>query len=615
MRVIDQYSGNTVDLPAVVEAGRYVMLSPAMLGSGAKILPGDILVGDGRETFSLDGRIDGRFLPAVHRDLTEEDVEIINRAVMTIARQIRQEPENDISPLIPAELSDLAELTELEKLLCDVSDAGHLNEIARRPKYSMRYETDVAPLSRVRRIAPKAEVYLANHSEDWHRRTLTGVLPKRILALFSEDEWAIYENRLFARLLDRLSEHLRSRLKTVESLNKKWQDAINLSNSQEMYFRLREDLCTLWGGAASGQQTRHMLDISNNAMSVIRRLLKRVDALRRSELYRLIPKNAQVSDLRLTNILIHDQHYRHLARLWQSYQDGREKTKKTPLEIFEHNQQLHRDYVVYIGFMLKRALDHIKAVDTKKTAPGDLEGATFRLGGIEGSIEFAKQSWTVSFSGLKLVLVPSFSAAGYEHSLKGERATRIQVCCYPGCPTDFENESDSPAEPLVVNPLEFLGLERLRFVLEEFLWKPLFRAYGQPVMKLPSSVRDWLVAHANAVPSGSNGVRFTTPLSSGQFDALEKWMPSASINQSTCTDLYRAIESLKALAECRQCGQPSLFLSHADGFYATCRNRDCRGIKWGITTDGKRRRTGHWLDLDGLHGFSHTGAWSINLAL
>jgi hypothetical protein len=47
----------------------------------------------------------------------------------------------------------------------------------------MKYETELTEISRVQRMAPGAVSRLAAHSEDWHRRTISGVLPSKLLAL------------------------------------------------------------------------------------------------------------------------------------------------------------------------------------------------------------------------------------------------------------------------------------------------------------------------------------------------------------------------------------------------------------------------------------------------
>ena len=77
----------------------------------------------------------------------------------------------------------------------------------------LRYEETVTEVSRARRLSQwNVYTHLASHSECWQRQTLSGIQPKRVLARFSEDDYAIYENRVYARLLDSLDNYLTSPL-------------------------------------------------------------------------------------------------------------------------------------------------------------------------------------------------------------------------------------------------------------------------------------------------------------------------------------------------------------------------------------------------------------------
>jgi len=48
------------------------------------------------------------------------------------------------------------ELNQLDKVLGEIIECGHLDEIVRRPRYSMKYESELVDVSRVRRMAPGA---------------------------------------------------------------------------------------------------------------------------------------------------------------------------------------------------------------------------------------------------------------------------------------------------------------------------------------------------------------------------------------------------------------------------------------------------------------------------
>lgn len=352
MRVWDRYLGQEVVLPERVAPGRYRLIKPACLNGGIHLKAGDLVFSDGREDCNLDEEDRIFEIPSKEHSA---DLELLSPAITTLGQLIRERGEIGLSPLLPAKVGDLAELTHLDKALQE--HLQHLQEINLRPRLNMHYEAEVSPLSRAKRIAPGAVTRLASHSEDWHRRTFSGIQPKRILALFSEDEWAIYENRVFARLLDKLDKYLTKREDEVRRLEETYQGALNLGKSEHLDHRLRAALCRLWGESVSDDKTSQLLALAGRTVDTIRRLGKTVKVLRQSDLYRHIPRNAHVPEqLRDTNILQHDPHYRHLRTLWLLHQTEVAKAEANPEELHERNRRLFEDYVLYVGMLVRRVL-------------------------------------------------------------------------------------------------------------------------------------------------------------------------------------------------------------------------------------------------------------------
>ena len=69
-----------------------------------------------------------------------------------------------------------------------------------------------------RKLNKKAPERLASHPEDWDGRSVLGVHPKVVLADVRKEEWHIYENRLAARLVDRLSWFLSERIRQMKEV-------------------------------------------------------------------------------------------------------------------------------------------------------------------------------------------------------------------------------------------------------------------------------------------------------------------------------------------------------------------------------------------------------------
>lgn len=611
MRVFDRYTGEETDLPSIVDPGRYRLLAATRLNGDIEVQAGNLLLSDGRDRCNLEGNPESVFRVEEGSEEGATEIDLVDRSLTALALRLRAGGGDDLSPLIPAELGELADLNDLEKTLDFVIERGHLDEIARRPRFGMHYEAEVAPLSRARRMAPNVESYLASHSEDWHHRTLSGVLPKRILALFSEDEWAIYENRVFARLLDRLDAHLRFRLREVEKLHEKYQDALNLSNAETLYFRLREELCTLWGQALSPADTKILLERSDSALRILRRLMRKVGSLRQSDLYKRIPRNARVPDqIRQTNILDHDQHYRHLAGLWHLHQVQVVEIAKTPSEIHAQNQQLHADYVAYLGMMLRRVLRDMGA---SIRDGNDVSGA-FLFAGKLGQLVQDKHEWKLTYAEASLLIIPGLFPAADPRAFSYSSETRIPIYCYSlgsGRNTEQLTSADVFDGPLVANPLEFYGLERLRALIERFVWKPIFADYGERLPPLPKEAATWL--HDQGITSVvADRTSILKPLSGDMRSTFTEWLAASSINEKTRTDLRRRIEGLDALSKCKHCGQPADFESRVLDFLATC--RECR-VEWGVYFAAGKRQARFGVIGEQPVTFESHGAWNLEIDL
>ena len=287
MRVFDRFTGAETDLPPQVEPGRYRLLAATRLNQSIELQAGEVLWSDGGVRCLLSNGAAEVFSHEFLQPPPETDGQtpdsLIDEAIQAVAQQWAAwhsgPAEQPLpSPVMPAQLGQLAELNRLEIQLEQTLKAGHLQTIAQRPRMDMRYDTELLPVSRARRVASGAQVRLAAHSEDWARREITGVVPSRLLAEVSEDELAIYENRVFAHLLDRLAQLLRHRIRELSALLAKREEAASLSNAERLDYRLREALCRLWGQAFDADETQS----AQQVLQTLQRQLGKVRQMQRS---------------------------------------------------------------------------------------------------------------------------------------------------------------------------------------------------------------------------------------------------------------------------------------------------------------------------------------------
>lgn len=581
MRVWDRYLGQEVALPDRVVPGRYRLTKAASLNNDIRLVAGDIVFSDGRGKCLL-GEAACEF--ETYERENSADFNLLSPALNTLGQFIREGAEKGLSPLLPSRVGDLAELTRLDNALQE--HLQHLQEINLRPRLSMHYEAEVSPLSRARRISPAAINRLASYSEDWHRRTLSGIQPKRILALFSEDDWTIYENRVFARLLDKLDNYLKKREEEVCRLEETYQEALNLGESEHLDYRLRQALCRLWGDALSVDETSHMVILAGKTIEAVRRLGKKVKVLRQSDLYRHIPRNAHVPEqLRDTNILQHDPHYRHLRNLWLLHQKEAAKVQTSPADLHDRNRVIFENHVLYIGMLLRRLLYESKLNNSLEfeLQDGQNVGAKFEFAGSNATLSRQSDVWVLDYRGSRLTIVPALTPTPEATRYGTQKDQRVPVFLFrtPSC-----SGSDGQVEDSIVNPLEFYGLERIRKIVDQFLWRPVFASYAKPLCKLPQVVEARLLGQGATKAANGGFVTMPAPLQPGQKRAIEDILLSKhGINEETKAEIFLQIANLQAIATCRSCGGFAQMTPRDDGFIASC---SC-GVEWSLSSQGGKR--------------------------
>lgn len=232
---------------------------------------------------------------------------------------------------------------------------GHLEEICHRPRTYLKMETDRLPISRAQRISPHATDFLAAHTEDWEKRTFRSIRPKRILCLIREDLLDIYENRVTVRLIEHLLEYLQQRINDVETLQRELEQADDFSRDiDRVYWRNRNRICSLWGEQF---QAETALKTAEETLKLLRQLQYKLRGLLDTELYRAIPQQAKVgSTLKRTNILINDQHYRYVDRLWHTWTPWKRGHTQTPHQLIETYQKGFKGFEAFCFLVVSRAL-------------------------------------------------------------------------------------------------------------------------------------------------------------------------------------------------------------------------------------------------------------------
>ena len=81
-----------------------------------------------------------------------------------------------------------------------------LQKIIQNPKSTLRYEEEIVPIEKVKKVTKDSIRHLAMHSENIKTIDEDGnVIPSKLLTMHSEVDYAIYENRFIMTLINRLA--------------------------------------------------------------------------------------------------------------------------------------------------------------------------------------------------------------------------------------------------------------------------------------------------------------------------------------------------------------------------------------------------------------------------
>lgn len=571
---LDRLTGQSIKrLPEVVESGRYLAQIEAADQTNLSASARSLLVDNGSEIALVDGQQSSFRLPA--KSLSQK-VGLFGRILDTIDSSIDNEIEL-ASPLLPEVVVDEdSHLNTFDLKLLKILDAGHLHQISMRPRLDLHYEDEVTDVARAKKLAKGALVHLASHSECWQRQTLSGVVPKRVKARFSEDDFNIYENRVYARLLDKIEQYLRSRVDTLRQLQSAVSEALKFYGATDLHHRLTEEICSLWGKAFTQETTNKASEQLTETLEQLENALGIVLGLKQRGLYLLVSRAAQIGDgLHLTNILSHDQHYRHLPILWNELRNVVGGKRITPEERRERNEGLNRAYSKYAGLVLRHALTPYLGVKLSSTWAGlNLE---LRQVGLNWQLLILSDD---SFKKERVLLevVPWMGFVDRPdsfHILQSEKQKYqpLRMLAWPNlCEDDsYSSQAATDGVWIQLSPFDLYGVERFGCLVDQLLQRELVTEYGCHITKVPTnSLRVAEKVPELYVSSGRHEIRVLQELPPESLEKVGRALFNDNASEQA-RQLKQRHEEIIGLQKCPVCSN-FVKLNHQppSGFFANC---------------------------------------------
>ncbi|MEZ8509894.1 hypothetical protein AB6D22_03540 [Vibrio splendidus] len=518
---------------------------------------------------------------------SEQQLRVIYDAIHQINDKFDAIDLEKFSHFLPPEISKNITPNELDRGIEEAFNNGVLFQINSSPRMSMRYDTELLPTSRVKRYANNYQAHLVAHSECWQQRTIVGIVPKKLMAKVSEDEVAIYENIVYARLIDNLFNYLtmyQLRLEEIVTFIGRF-GTLDSSNKDHRYItQLTQD----WGRAYEGsdETMEQLQDQTESTLEKVKSSIRKLSQLRSDKLYQSIPRVAKVPlELKQTNILVHDKNYRRAAKLWRVWLKNFNTDKLTPQQILEQKQRNFIQYQSYVGQTLRQVFVNlgwslIKDPEGYKLSHDN----TFEL-----MLEHSKKGqWSLVRKESVVARIVALSEPLVEEITQSELAREEFLIC-PENNTVSENDNI-----IVISPIELHGKEIIAGKLQQQILKVIIREYLTEFnVRLPTAIE---------------------ALYQGKFDQKlsDEELRVARLHANK--ELYNAIVTKsnisKYLKQCPVCSQQahesSIQQTSKDYFTASCRNKACKAT-W--TLDVKRSL----FNLNDGDSSNGRFAFSINL--
>lgn len=255
------------------------------------------------------------------------------------------------------------EISEFEKYL--QKKLFHIEEVCRDPAYHLKREITKVNVAKAKRIPYKAINYLAAHTEDWARRRIRSVEPRRILSEIYDYDLGIYENRITTSFIDKLliyfSHRMINEIEVIDNFIEEIErivesrKEINSERRSYWYKKLDRDYSKLGNAVETITRSREKVDKIKEFIASIQ---MRLYSLLKSDLYLANSGNKNIASQKLkrTNLFDNHQHYRFVKILWEKFH---KKEQPSCQQKSEEAQKVVKSFIDYSLVLILRSFFQI----------------------------------------------------------------------------------------------------------------------------------------------------------------------------------------------------------------------------------------------------------------
>ena len=330
-----------------------------------------------------------------------------------------------------------------------------LETIVTKPRRFIKREENIVPIELARKVGSDAVKHLATHTHFISRIDAhNNVIPNKILNVYNDESFEIYENRFIYTLLNRLGQFLDKRYDALfETKGDEFESVLKIDsvfndNDEKVEYNLVLKI----------HQGQTYLDNTNNDPRIYQRIehiKMMVAALRKSEFYKTLAGCTQVrSPISRTNLITKEPNFKKCYTLWNFLEKYKEvgyqiEKREVKCEFDEQYLDELNTLMLYNYLILKNNLsaEHNKPIDISNFKKKRIIKPKF----IKNIIEELINDYDIPENELKQVFESEISQA---YTSKHTNEEDIMMALTKALSSEIDKKEDEKQEEQIKDVLE-----------------------------------------------------------------------------------------------------------------------------------------------------------------